>query len=374
MPIVLLALLAVTAPDPRKGEPLDGRPPAEDPSRKTLAVPRLVLAGPRLAVRAALSPVVKATAWVEENDVVQRVTAVVTSDDGKVGARPELRYESAFGFAAGARYFDRRTLGEDSLLQVRFRTGGADWITSELRVRALRGLAGAAFRYQRNARAVFGPARYGVDRGGVGLSSERAFGPLTLRALGDLRVAVFEPGAMPIPDFVDETRLVSGGGQVELDTRGGRMYATGLALRGGAIGTRGFDGDGSRFGTFELEGLGALGLEERGVSLRVRGALIEGDAVPFDELLSPPVRGFAPGALRGRSEVVGSVEYQWHLIRNRHALLFVDYGAAFGERFEGLAWSRLESSVGAALRQDDAILRLAWAPGDGLQFLFAWGL
>jgi hypothetical protein len=432
MLVLLGALFALPAqakvgpPDPRKGERLDGRNAPADPNARALAVPRLVLYGPRLAFRAVMYPVVKSTAYLEEHAVFKKAHWAITSDDRRIGVRPSARYDSAFGAMLGASYFDRRTLGPDSLIGIRFRAGvtaPGEKMVGEFRLRGPYGIAGFHARYERNPYAVFagihgetraelnalgaGRTRYAFDRGTIGLDSEHELGRTVLvRGVGDLEMAVFEPGSgrggegpidevydpMTIPGFVDGTRLLRGGLEVELDTRREKRYGTGVTLHSGAWASRGFDGDPSRFVTMRSEARGYLGLHDRALVLRLRGGMIEplGDApVPFDQLLSPTgpdgMRGVAAGERRGHTELVGSLEYQWLIAPSFDAMVFVDHGGAFDEDFEGLEWSRLEPSVGVGVRHlsrsrpywfaiPNSGVQLAWAPDHGVRFVFAVGL
>src|SRR4051812_42163985 len=80
-------------PDPRCGEPLDGRPPTPPPATSAA---QAVLTVPRLASRALFWPVVNAGEVLESHHVASWMDAILTTDDGRVGVRPELRYASGF--------------------------------------------------------------------------------------------------------------------------------------------------------------------------------------------------------------------------------------------------------------------------------------
>jgi len=334
-----------------------------------------------------------------------------------------VRYDSAFGVALGAHYFDRRTLGPSSLISVRARAGGTEKLSGELRLAGPYRLLGVHARYERNPWALFaglhgetieeleaeglGRSRYAFDRGMIGLDSEIVPSKrLTVRLAGDLEMVVFEPGEgrgsdLPldqvydpttIPGFQDGTRLLHGNAELELDTRAERRYGTGFALAANAIGSHGVMDDPSDFLTFRAEGRFFLGLHDRALVFRLRGGMIENLAdapVPFDHLLSPTgtngLRGLSTGVRRGPSEVLGSLEYQWLIAYNVDAMAFVDYGGAFEEHWEGFAWSRLEPSVGVGLRHiarpypywrgiPDAGVQFAWAPDHGFHLLFTIGL
>ena len=78
------------APDPRCNENLDGREPPESSAARRAA--RAVLTPPRAAARLVLLPVVEATEAAERHQVFPWLHAITTSDDGKVGVRPEIQY------------------------------------------------------------------------------------------------------------------------------------------------------------------------------------------------------------------------------------------------------------------------------------------
>jgi len=82
------------APDPRCGETLDGRVPAEPSTGRQVA--RAALVVPRLATKAVFLPIVKTTDFLEYHHVVDWGRALLTTDDGLVGARPELQYSTSF--------------------------------------------------------------------------------------------------------------------------------------------------------------------------------------------------------------------------------------------------------------------------------------
>ena len=78
------------APDPRCGERLDGRASAEPSTGRQVA--RAALLVPRVATEAVFWPVVKTTDFLEYHHVVDWGRALLTTDDGLVGVRPELQY------------------------------------------------------------------------------------------------------------------------------------------------------------------------------------------------------------------------------------------------------------------------------------------
>ena len=96
---------AERAPDPRCGETLDGRAP-EQPS-VTRKLGHATLAVPRVAAQAALWPVVMRSTidQLEYHHAIDWARALLTTDDGRVGVRPELQYSTSFTPSAGLRLF-----------------------------------------------------------------------------------------------------------------------------------------------------------------------------------------------------------------------------------------------------------------------------
>ena len=359
----------------------------------------------------------------EARDALERARAFLTTEDGLVGVRPIVRYDSAFGLALGARVFDRRTLGDDSLIDARARVGTSGGFAAALHLQAMRGLVGIHGRVERNPRAIFaglngetledleamglGRTRFDVDAFNTGVDSElRLVDTVTLRAAGDFVFADFEPGSgykddppidqvydtATIPGFDEGTKLIRGEAAVEVDTRKLERLGTGFSLVSSASISRGVMDDPSRFVTLRSDARVYLGSDRQAFVLRLRGGLIEPltDApIPFDQLLSPTgaqgLRGISSGERRGPTELVGSLEYHRQATRSLDAVVFVDEGGAFGEDFDGLAWDNLEPSVGVGVRHNkharedgagipDAGIILAWAPDHGVNLLFSVGL
>ena len=121
-------------PDPRCGERLDGREPTEPSTGRQVA--RAALAVPRLATKAAFWPIVKTTDFLEYHHVVDWGRALLTTDDGLVGVRPELQYSTSFLPTGGARFFYRRLPGPGSEVMARFRTAGPAVMLGQIGVRA----------------------------------------------------------------------------------------------------------------------------------------------------------------------------------------------------------------------------------------------
>ena len=374
------------APDPRCGETLDGRAPADPSTARKLG--QAALAGPRLATQAAFYPVVKTADFLEYHYVFDWMRALLTTDDGRVGVRPELQYSTSFAPTAGLRFFYRRLPGEGSELMLRARTAGPSIILGQVGARTSEriGLSLLAVYDRRNDRLFAGsgtstddalaaagrrPARYASDNLGVELRWTRRL-PLRLvaGAHGDLQRRDYRAtdvrGGPPVtdvftlaemPGFADGVRLAHAGASLGLDLRDPARDGGGFSLEGFATIARGIAGDPSRHARLDAEAVGALGGNDRVFLLRARAAMVERLAsapVPFDELVIPSgfddMRGFPTGRYRGASALVGSAEYRWYISAYLDATLFADVGTLGGPRFADIAWSRWLPSFGLGFR------------------------
>ena len=419
------------APDPRCGEPLDGRAPPEP--RSTVA--STALAVPRLATRAVFWPVVHTTALVERYQLIDWMDAVLTTDDGLIGVRPIIHYSTSFLPSGGLRFFDDRLPGAGTEVAGQFQTAGPDVLWSELDVRAPRriGITLVATWNRRYDRlfAGIGPhsvadlnaagqqvARYGSDNYAAELRWSRgvarwmtAYGHADVqrrdftatRVVGGPSVSsVFAPaagcsalGLAPgcvdpalMPGFATGVRLAHAGGAVAFGLREPGRERPGAVLLMGATVGQGLAGDPSRYGTFTGEGVVAVGGPNRAVIVRGRAAMVErvGSApIPFDELISPSgdtgMRGFPDGRFRGQSGLVGTVEYRWYISAYLDASLFSDVGTVAGPAFSGLDSARWFPTFGLGFRlfktpngpywaaeaRDE--VQFAYAPDNGLRVL-----
>jgi hypothetical protein len=404
------------APDPRCGEALDGRDPAEPSTARKVG--QAALAAPRVATRAVFWPVVRAIDLVEYHHAIDWVRAALTTDDGLVGVRPEVQYSTSFAPTAGLRFFDRRLPGAGSELMLRARSGGPDILLGEVGARASDrvGLSLLARFDRRNDRLFAGsgprsdaelaaagrmPARYGSDNLAAELRWTRRL-PLRLVASGfgdvqrrdyqatDVRngppvTAMF--GADEMPGFARGVRLAHAGAGLELDLRDPARDGGGFSLEATATFARGIAGDPSRHALLTAESVAAIGGSDRVVLLRARAAMVERLStapIPFDALVIPSgltdMRGFPTGRYRGESALVGSLEYRWYISMYFDATLFADVGTVAGPRFGGIDWERWLPSFGLGFRYyktqgpywqaraRDGI-QLAYAPEGGLRVL-----
>ncbi|MFH0899650.1 MAG: BamA/TamA family outer membrane protein, partial [Pseudomonadota bacterium] len=409
----------------RLGEPLDGREPP--PEQGTLEkLPRLLLLGPRIAARACWLPAQTFSVYVEEHKLVQRTYWALTSDDRLVGLRPSLSYQTGFLPAIGARYFDRRTMGPGSLLELGLRSAGPSILSGSLVVRSGLGQLPLGFRveYGRRNDALFGGtsgesldelkarglqiARYSYERAMAGLDASFSLGRgrlLVLSADADVRDyadGVARGGDPPIgevycaetpsktgcasissslvPGFEEGLRVVRFGASVAKIARTRKRFGNSLAGKLGAFYSEGVLGDRSRYLTVLGDLQLVLGHGDRALLLRTKAGAVQplGETpVPFEELHSPGgpegVRGLASYRLRGNVGLVGTAEYRWLLTPFLDAAFFVDYGGAF-RLGETIDTNSLTPSIGLGLRLFDARRLPHWSAPlvGGIQIAYAF--
>lgn len=384
------------APDPRKGEPLDGRQP---PEPQALSVPRLLLAPLRAAAWLVLTPIDQGLALLEANQVPARVYETLTSDDRLVGVRPSLRYQSGFALAGGISAFNRRTLGPGSLVAVELNGGprfaGAGFILRapggsgfELQAKAwwqgdalFAGIRGQTLDELRNEG--FDLARYQVRAASVALGWRQALGRVLVvsanagvqdRQYGDgvprgdqktIREVYCPPQSEGrcglddalVPGFERGLQLAHVRASLGLDTRRHRRFGSGFAASSEGRYAVGLGRDPSEHATLRLGLGGVLAFGDHSLGLFGRGGMmwrLSEARIPFEELLSPTadrgIRGLRPSRIRGETELVASAEYRWLISPRVDALLFVDRGNAFGNRFSGASWADTFTSYGVSLQ------------------------
>ena len=434
--VLLVATLAhaddpAPPPDPSRGDRYDGRDqPAKKSSAKddALAVPRILLAPPRLLLRGAEYVTRPIAEWTERTHLPKRILRIFTSDDGQIGLRPEFSYTAGFIPIFGVTFFDHKFAGPDTDFDVTIE--GADpsivITTAHLRpTRAYRPVQAEidANYTRRNDQLFTGigmidtqvnpAARYSVDAFDFGASTiltlsrsarlalGEAFG---LRRYGDGR---FISGDLPItelfcvrdshgfcvPGTVDErevpgfhagTRFLRSAAALRVDTRDSTFRpSSGAELHLEAQYTHGVGEDESSYFRFHAGVEAALDLWRRSrvLIVRVRSDLIvptNDVAVPFTELVvlggHDDLRGVRPGRFRDFSSVLATLEYRWPIWMWLDGELFTDVGGVFGKWFKGFDPRQFVPDVGAGLRlrtMSQFYMRAQLAYGfnsDGFQF------
>jgi hypothetical protein len=394
------------APDPRCGEELDGRPP-EEPAPDGAGAARAILWMPRMLSRAVFWPLVEGSAFIEDHHVGDWATAVLTSDDGKIGVRPLLTYATSFLPTVGAHGFYRRLPGSTagSSLDAAVRTAGPSVILTELAFSTPRtlGLTGNVGWNRRHDRLFSGigpnsandleamgrgnsrfasdaaraelrwsrplPRRFGLSlhtdgqhrnysaenvRGGSSIAE--VYGSGDPACAGSTSNACVDP--MQVPGFQNGLRIIHGGAALAWDLRNHDRDGSGFAASLDATYGHGVAGDPSNHATFTGEVVGAIGGLDRQLVLRGSAATVRalGDApVPFEELIVPSgyagMRGFPDGRFRGGSAVVGTAEYRWYIAARMDATLFTDVGTVSqGQGFSDFRADRWFPDVGVGLR------------------------
>ena len=424
------------APDPRCDENLDGRDAPESSTARSAA--RAALAPPRAVARLVLLPVVDATEAAERHQIFPWLHANTTSDDGKVGVRPEIQYATGFTPSIGARFFDRRLPGGSEVTAL-FRAGSPQVVRGELALhgphwlglslgtlfdrrddRLFAGIGNPApgappmleSRYRGDIyraealwrtpgagplsltlRAGFEGRQYndtGSVRGGPSIAVVYGASPASCAARGEVFPCT-DPAQ--VPGFDVDRRLLYQRARLALDLRPAGRDRSGveLGLDGGVL--HGVGDDPSRHARVGFDGVGAIGGGDRLLLLRYVAAVVQpigGAPVPFDELISPcgatGMRGLPDGLLRDRSGMVGTAEYRWLISSGIDASLFLDEGAVADAWFAGLAPRDFHTTVGAGLRFYRQIrarywedpngpgLQLAWAPGRDVRLLLTAAL
>jgi len=425
---------AQRAPDPRCGESLDGRAPAEPSTARRVGQAALVV--PRVATQAVFWPVVTTVDFLEYHRVIDHARAFLTTDDGLVGVRPELQYSTSFLPSGGLRFFYRRLPGPGSELMTRFRTAGPEVFLGQLGLRGpdALGLSLLATWDRRNDRlfsgigsrnarqlvdAGQGPARFASDNLGAELRwSRRLPARLVAQAHGDLQRRTYRAtnvtggpsvaqlygltatdcaalGAptpcvdeAQVPGFGDGLRIAHLGGGLGVDLREGGRRGRGVSVAVDGTLAQGLAGDPSRHARLSGEAVTSLGGVDHQLLLRARAATVArmGSApIPFEELVMPTgqdeMRGFSYGRFRGPSGLSGTAEYRWYISAFLDATLFMDVGTVAGPRFTDLDWNRWFPSFGLGFRyyavdgsywdaRTKEGIQIAFAPEGGWRFLF----
>jgi hypothetical protein len=420
-------------PDPRCGEALDGREPAStsgarQAGRAALFVPRAIAAG-------LLWPLVETSELVEAHHVQDWVDAWLTSDDGKVGARPLAAYATGFLPTVGARlFYNRLPVGASGS----FQTAGPSVLAGDLVLAAPRGtglvlhaianhridryfaglgaLSTEDLREMGKTSARFGSDIWGAElrwarrlpahlalalhanvqrrdyeaeevRGGSSIAEVfRVSSPACDATTAPLTACV-DPTAAP--GFQTGTRLVHAGAGAVWDPRSHARDGSGVSLLVDASFAQGIAGDPSRHIMYVAEPVAAVGFGDRQILLRGRAAMVDalgGAPIPFEELVvmsgQTALRGFPYGRFLGESGVVGTAEYRWYVAHWLDASLFSDVGTVAGHHFEGLAGAHWFPDFGVGLRLYrtpgnywegtlETGAQIVYAPDNGFRVIFA---
>ncbi len=388
---------------------------------------------PRIVLQVVLRPPIEAVRYAERKQLPERIYWTFTSDDELRGVRPILRFESGFAIGLGARYFDRKLLGRDSLLDFRIAGSAPPVLNVELRLRPSADSpvpVGVFAGYDARDDALFGgihgesdddlaaqgreEARYGYrrvlarvevehDMGAVALLADGAFDvrsyrdgdssrgtPISQVFCADPGGACMEVDETLVPGFDDGQRLLVAGAGVEFDTRSAAR-AGGWFGSGRATMAWGVMGDASRFAAGRLEAGHAFDFGDRLLILRGAAMVVEpvsDDPVPFEQLADPGgphgVRGVRTGRLRDRSALVGTVEYRWLILPAFDLAVFGDAGGAFGSWFEGVSTDDIVPAAGVGLHvfhgrgphwrtRPLLAVQVAWSPDEGVRLLLSAG-
>jgi Omp85 superfamily domain len=417
------------APDPRCGEALDGRDMAavasgpREAGRVALLVPRAVMVG-------VFWPVIETENLIESHHLDNWMVALLTSDDGRVGVRPIVKYSTGFVSTVGLRIFDKRLPGDGSGVAASFQTAGPSVLMAEIDGAAPR-WTGLTFRGIFNSRddryfAGIGPltdadlaangwspARYGSTNLAAEVRwTKRLPAHFQLALHSDLQdrdyratgvrggpsvATVFRtssPGCqyatepvnacvdpVLLPGFENGLHIGHEGIGVLWDYRAHTRDGSGAALGIDATFAEGVANDPSRHVVLSAEPMVALGGHDRQLILRGRVAMVDavGDApIPFEELVMMSgmngMRGYLDGRFRGESGAVGTAEYRWYVGRRIDASIFTDVGTVAGHHFAGIGSAPWFPSYGAGLRLYDAPGEY-WegAVDSGIQVVYAPG-
>jgi outer membrane protein assembly factor BamA len=351
-------------------------------------------------------PLVETADAVESHHVQNWLEAWLTSDDGKVGVRPIVKYATGFLPTFGLRFFYDRLPGEGSGVAASFQTAGPSVLMGEVDAAAPRwtGLTFRAIANRRDDRYFagigalskadlaqngWGPARFGSDiflgevrwtrqlpehfrlslhtdaqernyradnvRGGPSVATVFRSSSAMCQATDAPLVACVDPTLLP--GFQNGEHLIHEGIGVAWDYRSQTRDGTGASLAVDATFAEGVGDDPSHHVTLSAEPFVSLGAGDRKLILRGRAIAVEtlGDApIPFEELAMMSgyggMRGYLDGRFRGQSGLLTTAEYRWYVSHTVDAALFSDVGTVAGHDFEGLGSARWFPSFGVGFR------------------------
>jgi hypothetical protein len=375
------------APNPAAGERSDGRidPP---PKRGWRLVPEVLLFPLRGLFWLIGLPVGAALRTEDRVHPMRRVIDAISWSEGTRGIRPAFYYSTIYVPEFGLRYFDHRSLGVDTNLEVTATVGGANYVYSSLTVEPTRRSApfGVVFDliFDRRGDLLYnGLGSHTYSDAATGRYLMNALEPrlgLRLRPLPWLGLfATFSSGikrfdngdrvggdsgiiysydTATIPGFVHGTTFLRAGSGIVVDLRnGGARAFSGVLVQASFDYTHGVDGD-----TWSYERLRGLvmvpiNLWAHTHVLRLQAATTstwQNDAaVPFSELatLGGPddLRGFRFQDFRDYSSFYATAEYRWPLWMWVDGAIFVDYGGVFGQNYANFGARRMQPDVGVGM-------------------------
>jgi outer membrane protein assembly factor BamA len=426
--------VAATAPDPARGERLDGRHGTDlTGTDVALAVPRLVLMPPRLVI-GLLGRLGGLLVKLDDDfRMLYKIRHLVTSEDGLVGLRPILDYATGFYPIGGFALFDDRTAGRGSHMEIDLAAGLPRLLRVDTAFRPAlkrRYQLDLGIHYTRRDDLVFRGvglastggfkpnhtpnARYGVDAVDAGAQLRVAVSRHALVRVGeswswrrysDGRDVLGDadpitelycnpgPGADcalrhvdvgQVPGYYTGANFFATDAELVVDTRAaldapqdgarlelGLRYAHGV----GAVQPSWIHARASLTGAVSLRG------PTRALLFRLQAHLLESfgqDPVPFTELVTlggvDDLRGFPLGRFRDYTSVLATIEYRYRVWLFMDVALFTDLGGTFGRRFAEIAFDRLVPDLGAAVllhTRRKFIVRLQLAYGFGQGMQFA---
>lgn len=401
-------------PDVVAGERPDGRTDSIPPRRWRL-VPQVLLFPLRAIFWGLEWPIGGALRLEDRVHVFKRVTDALTWSGGTRGLRPAFYYSTITVPEFGLVYFDRRSLGVDTRLDVTATVGGANYVYGQLTVEPTKtsgpvglvwnttfdrrgdllfnGIGGHTYsnaatgRYLQNAFVTDAGLRYRPFRG---LEMWTLFSVGVKRFDNGDRVGG-DPGVVyvyetaGIPGFNQGTTFVRPGAGFELDTRDSPLRsAVGLVVRGAFDYTHGIDGDVATYERFAGNVGFPINLWSRThiLWLAATSALTwQNDAqVPFSELptLGGPndLRGFRFQDFRDYSAFYVTAEYRWPVWMWVDGSIFFDYGGVFSQNYANFSAQRMQPDVGVAMRLFTANhfyirAQLGYGFGEGVNFSLA---
>jgi hypothetical protein len=365
--VAALHAVAVAEPaQPRPGEE-SGRTDAVDESPSTLRlIGRGLLFVPRTVVDVVFLPLRGSAYLIDRYQLFERYHRRFGSDARTISLAPTVRLDSGFGFTVGARFLHRDLFGEREQLTLRGNFGGRfrGRVTADVNTghrfgdRVSLRLGGEL---ERRPKDVF----YGIGNDAMGPEARhrqqllRAKTALELRPVDDLHLRV--AGALTdlgygasddgtsIEMLYDTSTLVGWDGARNLygelalrwdSRRSGSPWETPSFVSTGWL-AEVYAGrvhqlwdatDYWRYG-FAAQRFFRIGAGPRVLATRLQGdAISDGDAT-FTELPqlggALQLRGYPWDRFRDRVAALGSVEYQWDLVRHMTASVFVDAGRVY---------------------------------------------